>query len=270
MQNNIKAIIVEDVKKYHAVIETFLEELAPHVKVIAKATSLVKAKEYITSLSPHLVFLDIQFDEEGKTAFDLLKELSEQKKLDFQIIIITAFDQTKYYNEAFNYGALHFLTKPIDKAKLKQAIDRVSNNIHPLSENQVFSQFLQIHEQFHLSKTINKIVIEALNYTEIVLLDNIVYFEASGRYTYIYLINSQLKPICSSSNIGEYEKKLSNNADFFRVHRNLIVNTNYILRFSKKDRSFILPEPFERQYASKDRFKDFLRFLDDKDNSSSD
>lgn len=267
MQNNIKAIIVEDIKKYHVVIETFLEEIAPHVNVIAKATSLIKAREYIISLAPHLVFLDIQFDEEGKTAFDLLKELSEQKKLNFQIIIITAFDQTEYYNEAFNYGALHYLTKPIDKAKLKQAIDRVSKNIQPISENQILSQFLQIHEQFHLSKAINKIVIEALNYTEVVLLDNIVYFEASGRYTYIYLINSQLKPICSTTNIGEYEKKLSNNAAFFRVHRNLIVNTNYILRFSRRDRSIILPEPFERQYASKDRFKDFLKFLDDRDDS---
>jgi len=265
MQNNIKAIIVEDVKKFHAVIETFLEEVAPHVQIVANATSLNEASEYITRFSPQLVFLDIQFDADGKTAFDLLKELSEQKKLDFQIIIITAFNQTEYYDEAFNYGALHFLTKPIDKLKLKQAVDRVSKNINQSSENELLSQFMQFHEQIHLSKASNKMIIEGLNFAEVVLLNNIVYLEACGRYTDIYLINAHSKPICSSTNIGEYEKRLANQPDFFRVHRNLIVNTNYILRFSKKDRSLILPDPFPRQYASKDRFKEFLKFMGEKD-----
>jgi two-component system LytT family response regulator len=213
-----------------------------------------------------LVFLDIQFDAEGKTAFDLLKELEEMNKLDFQIIIVTAFNQTEYYDEAFNFGALHFLTKPIDKLKLKNAVDRVSTNMNQLSGNQLFSQFIQFHEQVHLSKT-NKIVIEGLNFTEIVQLNNIVYFEASGRYTDIYLISNPLRPICSSLNLGEYEKRLADHPDFFRIHRNLIVNINHILRFSKKDRSLFFPEPFSKQYASKDRFKDFLRFLDDRENS---
>ncbi|HNX56433.1 MAG TPA: LytTR family DNA-binding domain-containing protein [Prolixibacteraceae bacterium] len=265
MQNNIKAIIVEDVKKFHAVIETFLDEVAPNVQIVANATNLNEAKEYITRFSPQLVFLDIQFDAEGKTAFDLLKELSEQKKLDFQIIIITAFNQTEYYDEAFNYGALHFLTKPIDKLKLKQAVERVSQNINQPTENQLLSQFIQFHEQVHLSKASNKIIVEGLTFAEVVLLNNIVYLEASGRYTDIYLINAHSKPICSSTNLGEYEKRLANHPDFFRVHRNLIVNTNYILRFSKKDRSIFLPDPFPKQYASKDRFKEFLKSLGDKD-----
>lgn len=268
MQNKINAIIVEDIEKFHAVIETFLEEVAPNIRVIAKATSLNEAKDYIMRFSPQLVFLDIQFDEEGKTAFDLLKELSLQKKIDFQIIIITAFNQPEYYEEAFNYGALHFLTKPIDRLKLKQAIERVMNNISQQSGDLLFSKFFQLHEQIHLSKTTNKLTVEGLNFTEIVSLDNIVYFEASGRYTFIYLINSQSKPICSSTNIGEYEKRLSNQPDFFRIHRNVIINSNYILRFSKKDRSLVLPEPFQKLYASKDRFKDFINFLDVREKST--
>ena len=168
MQNNINAIIVEDVKKFHAVIETFLNEVAPQVKIIGNATSLVEAKEFILKLSPQLVFLDIQFDAEGKTAFDLLKDLSDLNKLDFQIIIITAFNQNEYYEEAFNYGALHFLTKPIDKVKLKNAINRVSQRMNQFSGNQLLNQFMQFHEQIHSPKTNNKIVVEGLNFTEIV------------------------------------------------------------------------------------------------------
>ena len=67
MQNNINAIIVEDVRKFHSVIETFLEEMTPHVKILGNATSLSEAREIILRLSPQLVFLDIQFDAEGRT-----------------------------------------------------------------------------------------------------------------------------------------------------------------------------------------------------------
>ena len=267
MQNKIKAIIVEDVKQFHLVIETFLQEVAPHVQIVGNATSLVEAREFILRFSPQLVFLDIQFDAEGKTAFDLLEELSDLNKLDFQIIIISAFNQTEYYEEAFNYGALHFLTKPIDKLKLKSAIDRVSLSVNELSSKEMLKQFIHFHEQVHSPKTTNKIAIEGYNFTEIVLLSNIVYFEASGSYTDIYLINNNSKPICSSVSIGEYEKRLAGHSDFFRVHRTTIVNINHILRFSKKDRSLIFPEPFQKQYASKDRFKEFLKFLDDRDDS---
>jgi len=39
------------------------------------------------------------------------------------------------------------------------------------------------------------------------------------------------------------------------------MNADYILRFSKKDRSLVLPEPFPTQYASKERFKEFIQYL---------
>lgn len=267
MQNKINAIIVEDVQKFHAVIETFLEEVAPNVQVVGNATTLAEAEILILCFSPQLVFLDIQFDAEGKTAFDLLQKLSDQKKLDFQIIVITAFNQPEYYDEAFNYGALHFLTKPIDKLKLKNAVDRVAKNMNQLPENQLFSQFKQFHEQFRISKTSNKIAIDGFNFTEIILLENIVYIEAVDRHTDIYLIDNSLRPICSSASIGDYEKRLADHPYFLRVQRNLIVNVNYVLRFSKKDRSLIFPEPFQKKCASKDRFKVFLNYLGDRDNS---
>jgi len=263
MTNEIKAVIVEDVLKFHAVIETFLEEVAPNVKVVGNATTLVEAEELIKKLTPQLVFLDIQFDAEGKTAFDLLQKLEGQNLLNFQIIVITAFNQTEYYDEAFNFGALHFLTKPIDKLKLKNAIARVAQNMIKFPENQLLAQFQQFHEQIHLSKSTDKIVIDGLNCTEIALLKNIVYLEAAGRYTYIHSITNSSKPICSSLNLGEYEKRLSSHPDFIRVHRNLIVNSNFVLRFSKKDRSITLPDPFKKQYASRDRFKEFIKLLEE-------
>jgi len=265
MKNKITAIIVEDIKDYHHVIETFLSEVSPNVQIVGNAYSLKEAESLIKKLSPNLLFLDIQFEAEGQTAFDLLSKFSSQSEFRFQVIITTAHNEQKYYAEAFNFGALHFLTKPIDKQKLKEAVERVDQNYSFENQKQwtdQFIQFQQYHDLFHSEKSAKRIIIEGMHYTEVINSSDVVYLEASGRYTLIYLLHSGIKPVCSSQNLGEYEKKLNQNSDFFRIHRNTIVNINYIMRFSKKDYSIVLPLPFEKIYASKDRFKDFMKFME--------
>lgn len=261
MKSEITAIIVEDIKVFHHVIETFVSEVAPNVRIVGNAYSLKEAETLIAELSPMLLFLDIQFEAEGKTAFDLLSKFAQLDGFNFQVIIITAHNEQKYYAEAFNFGALHFLTKPIDKQTLKEAIDRVTNAIPTFHLNNWVNHFQQFHDQIHTTKNTERIVIEGLNFTEILITDDIVYLEASGRYTYFYMNSNDSNPICSANNLGVFEKKLQGNSNFFRIHRNKIINLNYVKRFSKKDYSFILYPPHEKQYASKDRFRELMKYL---------
>lgn len=262
MKNEITAIIVEDIKIFHQVIETFVSEVAPNVRIVGNAYSLNEAEALIAKLSPMLLFLDIQFEAEGQTAFDLLNKFSKLNGYNFQVIITTAHNEQKYYAEAFNYGAIHYLTKPIDKQKLREAIIRVEKNMPDTRINHVLEQVQQVHEHLHSEKIMERIVIEGVNYTEFAQIKDIVYLEASGRYTYIFLNSNGNKPICSTKNLGEYEKMLQANTDFFRIHRNKIINLSYVQRFFKKDNSFILLSPFEKQFASKDRFKEFMQKLE--------
>jgi two-component system LytT family response regulator len=262
MTPEISAIIVEDVLAFHSVIESLLKEVTPNVKVIGNATSLTDAELLIEKLQPNLVFLDIQFETEGKTSFDLLNKLSKQGKLNFQVIIVTAFNQEEYYAEAFNYGALHFLTKPIDKHKLKEAIDRVKSNFDNPGFESLLSQLSKFHVQLHSEET-SKLAIESYQYTELIEISNITYLEGSGHYTFFHLRSNPAKPVCSSTNIGEYERKLASYPIFFRIHRNLIINVDHVERYSKKDYSIMMMEPFRRLQASKDRFKEFVRLMEE-------
>jgi two-component system LytT family response regulator len=268
MQSEITAIIVEDIKDFHHVIETFVAEVAPNVRIVGNAFTLMEAEVLIKKHLPDFLFLDIQFEAEGKTAFDLLRKMSNSGDYNFQVIITTAHNEQKYYAEAFNLGAIHFLMKPIDKQKLKEAIVRVQKNRPENHITKVLEQVVQVHDQLHSEKLIDRIVIEGLNYTEIVQLKDIVYLEASGRYTYIFLNSVGFNPICSTKNLGEFEKKLLSNPDFFRIHRNKILNLNYVQRIFKKDYSFVLFSPFEKQFASKDRFKEFLKYIDIKESNN--
>jgi DNA-binding LytR/AlgR family response regulator len=248
METEITAIIVEDCEGQHIILQAFLRDVAPGIRIVGNAVSLKQAEELIRKLSPMLLFLDIQFDGEKENAFDLVRKLSRYGKSDFQVILMSAFSREEYYAEAFNLGVLHFLTKPFDKQKLYDAVMRARQNID-------HAQLPQQHASIrYYSKIPDKITIEGINYTEVVMKKDIVYLEASGRYTYIYPNSHESKSICSSVNLGEYEKKLQLFPEFCRIHRNVIVNTNYISRYSKKDRSIILTSPFKKQYASKERF----------------
>lgn len=261
MTPEITAIIVEDIKDFHQVIEKFVAEVAPNVRIVGNAYTIKDAEKLIKLHAPMLLFLDIQFEAEGLTAFDLLRKFSDEQ-YHFQVIITTAHSEQKYYAEAFNFGAVHFLSKPIDKQKLKEAIERVQKSFPDKHMHQVLKEVQQVHDHLHVDKLPGKIVVEGINFTEFVQLKDIVYLEASGRYTYIWLNSSDGRPICSSKNLGEFEKKLESNPDFFRIHRNKILNLNYVQRFFKKDYSFILNPPFEKQFASKDRFKEFLKYIE--------
>ena len=57
----------------------------------------------------------------GRTGFELLAELPEAPR----VIFTTAYDQ--YALKAFDFGALSYLLKPIEPARLAQALVRLQS-----------------------------------------------------------------------------------------------------------------------------------------------
>ncbi len=51
----------------------------------------------------------------------------------------------------------------------------------------VLPSFSVFHEHLHTSGAPVKIIIDGVNYTEVIQIKDIVYMEASGRYTYVYV-----------------------------------------------------------------------------------
>lgn len=258
MKNDVTAIIVEDVETYLYTIEKLVLQTSPEVKIVAKSTTLAGARIMIDRYSPAILFLDIQFEEEGKTAFDLLNELGKDRHRQMQIIFITAHQEKDYYAKAFEFGAIHFLEKPIDPEKLEFALDRAVQNHKAQAGGSWDDQVRQMQAQW--TTQTGKIAIEGNKFTELIDIGSLVLLKASGRYTYFYL--SDGKNIVSSRNLGEYEKRLEQNPRFFRIHHNKIINLQFVKRYSKKERIIELAAPVEIQQASKDRFKVFLRMME--------
>ena len=86
----------------------------------------MQAAERIAELTPDLVLLDIQMP--GASGLDVAASLGRPRPA---VIFCTAFDQ--YAVDAFELSALDYLLKPVNRARLAAALDRVRAATAPSS-----------------------------------------------------------------------------------------------------------------------------------------
>ena len=113
----IRTLIIDDEQPAR---ERLKQLLASHadVEVIGEADDGVEAAEKIAELTPDLVLLDIQMP--GASGLDVAASLGKPRPA---VIFCTAYDQ--YAVDAFELSALDYLLKPVNRARLAAALDRV-------------------------------------------------------------------------------------------------------------------------------------------------
>ncbi|HJU43924.1 MAG TPA: response regulator [Vicinamibacterales bacterium] len=113
----IRTLLIDDEQPAR---ERLKQLLAAHadVDIVGEAEDGVQAAEKISELAPDLVFLDIQMP--GASGLDVAASLGQPRPA---VIFCTAFDQ--YAVDAFELSALDYLLKPVNRARLAAALDRV-------------------------------------------------------------------------------------------------------------------------------------------------
>lgn len=131
----IRTLVVDDEQPAR---ERLKQLLAAHadVDVIGEAEDGVQAAEMIAELSPDLVLLDIQMP--GASGLDVAASLGRPRPA---VIFCTAFDQ--YAVDAFEVSALDYLLKPVNRARLAAALDRVRATSVPSTRDRAIEQLTQ-------------------------------------------------------------------------------------------------------------------------------
>ena len=93
----------------------------------------------------------------------------------------------------------------------------------------------------------------------LIILDNILYLEADGMYTKVYLANREKQLICKP--LVYFENQLHNNNLFFRCHRSYLINLHYLDKFVKKDGDFLLMRNHTTIPISKTKKQEFLKII---------
>jgi two-component system LytT family response regulator len=178
------------------------------IEVIGESNSIESGIRAIADLNPDLLFLDIRLSDGN--GFDLLNQVEFRGRVIFQ----TAYDEYAY--RAFEINAIDYLLKPITKERLRKAIDNI---INVTNENNA-----RITPKFRYN---DRIMIEQSRSIYFIKVENIICIKAVREYTSIFEKGGKEYVVLKS--IGDWQKELPDE-HFARIHRNCVVNFNYIER----------------------------------------
>jgi len=123
MTLELQAVVADDEQPAREEL-CFLLGRMEDVKVVGQAGNGVEALTLIDDLEPHVALLDVQMP--GLTGFEVAHLLIE-KQTPTHVVFVTAYDQ--YAVEAFEVNAVDYLLKPVEQARLEQAIQRVRRRL---------------------------------------------------------------------------------------------------------------------------------------------
>lgn len=129
-----QVLIVDDEEIVCRGMAQFVKWKEHGFEVAAIATSVDEALLILRKMHIDVVFTDIRMPE--KSGIDLLREIREQK-FDTQCVILSGYSDFDYAKEAMRYGAVEYLTKPVNLREVEQFLDRMRTKLNKLVEERL-------------------------------------------------------------------------------------------------------------------------------------
>lgn len=199
----MKILVVEDeklvAKRIIALCEEVLKNQFHHIEL---CTTIDEAFAYLENESIDLLMLDLNLN--GKSGFTLLKNFAAKA---FHTIIVSAYAEKAV--EAFEYGVLDFIPKPLTSERLEKAFDRFQNSERQADQS---SKYLYVKKGSELM---------------LFNVEDVSYIQRSGSYSEIHLKNGRTTL---------HDKALNSllcilPSHFIRIHKSYIANMNEVDRF---------------------------------------
>ena len=120
-QTRVTALVADDEPQLREALVRMLAGAWPALEVIAQARNGREAIELFDAHEPDICFLDVQMP--GKTGVEAAQHIGRRAHL----VFVTAFDQ--YAVQAFAQGALDYLVKPVEPARLAETVLRLQERL---------------------------------------------------------------------------------------------------------------------------------------------
>jgi len=218
---NFRCIIIDDEYKAGALLRSLILELCKEIEVVSVYQDARIALEELDTISPDLVFLDIEMPH--LNGFEFLKSV---KDVCFEVIFVTGYNE--YALDAFKVSATDYLLKPISSENLIEAVTKTKNILENKLSNDRYE--ILINNLKEKSSNKRKIGIPSMNGIDFIRIDEIAVCEGDQKYTNVILDNGH--KILSSNNIGQFNKLLET-AGFFQSHRSYLINLSKIKQYQK-------------------------------------
>ena len=132
MEGMIKVLIVEDEIGTRNLLKIIVKWEELHMKIIGEASNGREALFHMEKELPDLVVTDIKMP--VMNGIELAEEIMK-KYPSVKVIIITAYDEFKFAQQAIRAGAADFILKPMKRQEVKEGLLKVSGQIEKAEES---------------------------------------------------------------------------------------------------------------------------------------
>ena len=250
MQENLRAIIIDDEPDCVQSLSRDLKMYCPQVEIVAQCESAKDGIRAINKLKPDVLFLDI--DMPLINGFELLDLLPA---IDFAVVFTTAYD--KFALQAFRISAVDYLLKPIVQEDLIKAMEKVQL-LHSKEQTQQHINFLIQQLKDQENDAIHRIALPTMEGLDFINLKDILYCKSDGAYSYIYYTDGTNLLI---SKTLKYLEEILCDFQFFRTHKSYIVNMDYVSKYSRGAGGMLIMKNGARIKVSRSRKEELLNLF---------
>jgi DNA-binding LytR/AlgR family response regulator len=215
----VKALIADDEPLLRERLRAHLAVLWPDLVLVDDARNGAETLELYDLHRPDIVFLDIRMP--GMSGIDAARALARRARL----VFVTAYEQ--YAVQAFEQGAIDYIVKPIEQARLADTVERLKRQIaapahHNSAIEAMLDQLAGRLDQRGKSSTqwIQWIKASVGNSVRLIPVEQVRYVRAEEKYTRVVWDEGEAL-------IRKTIRELTDQLDpqrFVQTHRSVIVN----------------------------------------------
>lgn len=227
----ITAVVAEDEQIFRDALVRLLGKVWPELDIVAVCSDGNQALAALAEHQPKVAFLDIRMP--GLTGLDVASAMVEESP-ETQVVFVTAYNQ--YALNAFDSGAVDYLLKPVEEARLVATIDRLKKRMGQQAPDTVALAALARKLGGVLNKRVEEPPLEWITAsvgkeTRLIAVEEVLYFQSDNKYTAVMtqegeaLLRTPLRDLVGRLNPGLFKQ----------IHRATVVNMRAVAAVTRDE-----------------------------------
>ena len=148
----IRVLLVEDEAMTMNLLKIIVNWEEFQMKIVGCASNGQAALFMIPEVKPDIVITDIKMP-----MMDGLKLSEEIRKQypDIKVMLVTAYDDIRFAQEAMRAGVVDFILKPLKRQEMREALERVGNKIEKKENSETIEQIRDYLEEHYTESTVS-------------------------------------------------------------------------------------------------------------------
>jgi DNA-binding LytR/AlgR family response regulator len=223
--SRVTALIADDEPLLREALVRLLASAWPELEIVAQARNGREAIDLFDVHRPSVCFLDVQMP--GKTGVEAAQHIGRRAHL----VFVTAYDE--YAVQAFAQGALDYLVKPVEPARLAETVSRLKERLRAATPQvdieALLAQVTLALNPANASQGLRWVRASVGSTVRLIAVQDIDFLRAEEKYTQVAWRDDSGQP--REAVIRTALKDLIpqlNAAEFAQVHRSVVVNMKAI------------------------------------------